>query len=109
MVTITGTSGKRELNGQTEIRNVLGSADMQITRKDGQTQSGFSILPSAYIAIEPRTGPDGVLRFHIYGGGYGHGVGMSQNGAQGMAKEGKDYKEILEFFYEGAEIREAAE
>ena len=109
LVTISGTDGSRELNGQTEIRNVLGSSDMEITRKDGQTQSGFSILPSAYIAIEPRTGPDGVLRFHIYGGGYGHGVGMSQNGAQGMAKEGKDYKDILEFFYEGVEIREAAE
>ena len=108
-VTITGTEGKRELSGQTEIRNVLGSADMEITRKDGQVQSGFSILPSPYIAVEPRTGPDGVLRFHIYGGGYGHGVGMSQNGAQGMAQEGKNYQEILKFFYDGVEIREATE
>ena len=29
---------------------------------------------------------------------------MSQNGAQGMAKKGKNYKEILKFFYDGCEI-----
>ena len=68
---------------------------------------GFSILPSAYISIEKRTGADGILSFYIYGGGYGHGAGMSQNGAQEMAKDGKDYQAILNFFYEGAEIREA--
>jgi stage II sporulation protein D len=31
--------------------------------------------------------------------GYGHGVGMSQYGAQGMAKEGYNYKEILSHYY----------
>lgn len=44
--------------------------------------------------------------FTVWGGGYGHGVGMSQNGAQQMAREGNDYKDILTFFYEGAEVRE---
>ncbi|HBS59969.1 MAG TPA: stage II sporulation protein D [Firmicutes bacterium] len=36
--------------------------------------------------------------------GYGHGVGMSQYGANGMAKEGKGYKEILLYFYQGTEL-----
>ncbi len=36
--------------------------------------------------------------------GYGHGVGMSQFGANGMAKEGKDYTEILKHYYTGVEI-----
>lgn len=36
--------------------------------------------------------------------GSGHGVGMSQYGAQGMAKEGKNYKDILLHFYTGVEI-----
>ncbi len=31
---------------------------------------------------------------------------MSQNGAQGMAKAGKDYREILEFFFPGTRIAE---
>lgn len=36
--------------------------------------------------------------------GYGHGVGMSQFGADGMAKEGKIYTEILKHYYQGVEI-----
>lgn len=37
----------------------------------------------------------------MIGRGYGHGVGMSQYGAQGMAKAGKSYKEILGYYYRG--------
>ena len=36
--------------------------------------------------------------------GFGHGIGMSQYGAQGMALEGYDYKEILKHYYTGIEI-----
>ncbi len=36
--------------------------------------------------------------------GYGHGVGMSQYGANSMAKDGSDYKEILAHFYPGTKI-----
>lgn len=36
--------------------------------------------------------------------GYGHGVGMSQYGAEAMAQHGADYKEILLHYYTGAEI-----
>ena len=40
----------------------------------------------------------------IEGGGYGHGVGLSQNGANAMAAEGKGYQEILKFFYDGIAV-----
>jgi len=36
--------------------------------------------------------------------GYGHGVGMSQYGANGMAKKGYDYREILSHYYTGVVI-----
>jgi len=36
--------------------------------------------------------------------GYGHGVGMSQWGAEGMANKGYNYKEILKHYYTGVEI-----
>jgi stage II sporulation protein D len=39
----------------------------------------------------------------VEGGGFGHGVGMSQNGANQMALLGKDYLEILSYFYPGTE------
>lgn len=41
----------------------------------------------------------------LYGKGYGHGVGMSQNGAIAMARKGYDYESILNFYYPGVTIR----
>ncbi|MFH1269914.1 MAG: SpoIID/LytB domain-containing protein, partial [Candidatus Omnitrophota bacterium] len=37
--------------------------------------------------------------------GWGHGVGMCQWGAYFMAKEGRDYKEILAYYYPGTKIK----
>ena len=36
--------------------------------------------------------------------GYGHGIGMSQYGANGMALEGKTYKDIVTHYYTGVAI-----
>lgn len=36
--------------------------------------------------------------------GFGHGIGMSQFGANGMAKEGKNYQDIIKHYYQGVEI-----
>ena len=36
---------------------------------------------------------------------YGHGVGMSQYGANGMAKEGYSYQEIIKHYYQDVEIK----
>ena len=41
--------------------------------------------------------------------GIGHGLGLSQYSANEMAKDGKSYQEILQYFYEGTEIKEVAE
>lgn len=38
--------------------------------------------------------------------GYGHGVGMSQTGADSLAKQGKNYKEIIHHFYTDVEIKD---
>jgi stage II sporulation protein D len=39
--------------------------------------------------------------------GFGHGVGMSQYGANGMAKEGNKYEEIVKYYYKGVSINES--
>jgi stage II sporulation protein D len=39
-----------------------------------------------------------------HGGGWGHGVGMSQTGAVGMAERGRSYEEILRHYYRGVEL-----
>ena len=45
--------------------------------------------------------------FVLAGGGWGHGVGMSQWGALGQAKAGRDYRAILGHYYRGTEIGQA--
>ncbi|MGI8408165.1 MAG: SpoIID/LytB domain-containing protein, partial [Actinomycetota bacterium] len=43
----------------------------------------------------------------ITGGGFGHGIGMSQYGAYGRAKNGKSAEQILEHYYKGAQVASA--
>lgn len=52
------------------------------------------------------TTPDSVV---FEGSGWGHGIGMSQYGARGMAAEGASYTEILSHFYTGAGVAQAAD
>ena len=54
------------------------------------------LAPSSSIAAE---------RLVIEGGGFGHGVGMSQYGAMGQAKLGRSYREILRHYYAQTDIQ----
>ncbi|KZR85453.1 Amidase enhancer precursor [Synechococcus sp. MIT S9509] len=47
----------------------------------------------------------GTIVLEAAGQGYGHGVGMSQWGAHGLASQGADFREILHHYYRGATIR----
>ncbi len=46
---------------------------------------------------------DNKIKFKVIG--YGHGVGLSQTGSNTLAKEGKNYKEIIEHYYKDIEIQ----
>ena len=46
---------------------------------------------------------DGQFTFTTYG--YGHGVGMSQNGANFLAKQGYTFEDILKFYYPGITVQ----
>ncbi|HVL63771.1 MAG TPA: SpoIID/LytB domain-containing protein [Actinomycetota bacterium] len=59
-------------------------------------------FPSNRLTISSRRG---VVR--VEGRGWGHGVGMSQWGAEGMARRGASYRDILRHYYRGAEIGSA--
>lgn len=58
-------------------------------------------LKSTNFKIEKQ---DENIKFEVIG--YGHGVGMSQTGADAMAKQGSNYEEIIKHFYTGVEIKE---
>lgn len=61
-------------------------------------------LPSSCFVLKDQEGS-----LKITTKGVGHGIGMSQYTANEMAKEGKNYEEILQYFFEGTEIKEVAE
>ena len=72
--------GNHNISG-TEARTILGlkSTNFSIVRENGK------------------------IKFDVKG--YGHGVGMSQTGADSMAKQGKNCEEIIKHFYVGVEIK----
>lgn len=105
---VTGSEGEKTISRQDNIRSALGDERLTLIQKNGKESSQkWSSLPSGFLTIESMgTNEAGEKVFRIYGGGYGHGVGMSQNGAQGMAKAGMSCEEILKFFYDGVTVEE---
>lgn len=94
-VTLTYQKGKVKLKNEYTIRLCLAALKPEITLKDG-TKLSSQMLPSACFYIKSQKKKNLELR----GGGFGHGLGMSQNGANELAKSGYDYKKILNFFYQ---------
>lgn len=73
-------------------------------RVGSKTFNGFDLrqkldLRSTNFTVEPQGG-----KIVFKTTGYGHGVGMCQYGANGMAKEGKDFRAILTYYYTGVKI-----
>ena len=65
----------------------------------GAARSLFSLRSASFDVAEE----DGVFTFSVTG--YGHGVGMSQYGANAMARAGSGWREILAHYYTGAELQ----
>ena len=102
--------GEKILHSEYDIRSLLAPSGIEITRQDGSVVKGTKLLPSAYFTLqENKTETGSITGYEITGGGYGHGVGMSQNGAKGMANAGKNYREILSYFYKDVELGDVAE
>lgn len=94
--------GDGEVVNEYEIRSFLAPDKEIFAGKEKEKKKGGSLLPSAYFSLEERE--DGFL---ICGGGYGHGVGMSQTAAGKMAEEGYIWEEILLYFFRDVEISRA--
>ncbi|MBO5797010.1 MAG: SpoIID/LytB domain-containing protein, partial [Clostridia bacterium] len=67
----------------------------------GRQLRGAFDLRSAVFTVEYRAESGFIFTVH----GYGHGVGMSQYGANCLAEQGKTWREILEYYYTGVTIQ----
>lgn len=89
------------------VQQIAGQPPIRIKCHNGNIISNYGILPSGFFVIDQIT-EQGVLQSAtFYGGGNGHGVGMSQNGVKGMIEEGYTFEEILKHYYTGTEIKES--
>lgn len=107
---VTDDTGQVEqIEGEYDIRKFLSEGMGTIYLQDGEEMSDMNLLPSAYFILEPEYENDSLTGYLVKGGGYGHGRGMSQNGAKHMALEEMDYKEILKHYYPDADVKDMSD
>src|SRR4051794_16698052 len=69
---------------------------MKTTRAKG---IAVAVAVSGMLAASGLPATAAAAKWTIHGRGFGHGVGMSQYGAYGYAKHGRDYRSILKHYY----------
>lgn len=97
----------REIVFETEEGSFRAFRDNIRSRLRYVTSSGsHASLRSTLFFIEAITdrATGATTGWKAYGGGWGHGVGMSQTGAVGMAERGRTYEEILKHYYQGVSL-----
>ena len=89
---VVGEKGSYTIGKELEIRRALSDSHLK--------SSCFEVVKTE------QAGADGnEVCFVLNGRGWGHGVGLCQIGAAVMGDEGKDYEEILKYYYKNADIR----
>lgn len=87
-----------------QIMNLTGSGRVHSIRLGGKVFSGAELrlqLGLNSTNFHCRLEKDQVIFKTI---GYGHGVGLCQYGADGLAKQGKSYQQILDYYYQGVQL-----
>ncbi len=96
LLKIETSKGTWKVKKELFIRNLFKNDSLNLKR-----------LASAKIFFDQIKDNQGqLLSLHIYGLGSGHGVGMQQVGAEGLARLGKNYSDILSHYYSGAHIEQ---
>ena len=98
-ILISGTKANVLVQTEYNIRELLSPMGNKVIRKDKSVVETLNLLPSAFFVLD-----DTKNGIKITGGGYGHGVGMSQNGVKALADLKYKYEEILEHYYKGTKL-----
>ena len=85
-------------------KRILGEP-IYLQRKGAESLTGNSMLPSGFFAVKEMKSAEGKLTgVALYGGGNGHGVGLSQYGAKYLAEQGKTAAEIIACYFPGTKV-----
>ncbi len=94
----------RGTSGRVESVLITGTDGAEVVRRDA-IRSRLGGLRSNLFMVEPKLDADGQPEYFVFtGAGWGHGVGMCQTGAAGMASDGYTAQDILEHYYPRAEL-----
>lgn len=98
---------KRGVSGRIIEMQLAGDRGAQTISSQAAIRTAFTppLKSSAFLIEQSGTGEN--LTFTFRGTGSGHGVGMCQTGAMGMANAGKDFREILKHYYPKATVEKA--
>ena len=91
---------ERGVSGRARSLRVTGATRSEVIRGELRIRQAFGNLRSSLFVVEVQAG-SAIFR----GAGFGHGVGMCQTGAIGMAEAGRNYREILRHYYPGTALR----
>ena len=105
---IQGENQNATLENEYVIRKFLSIKGLSVSRNDGSVCDTMELLPSACFIVDFRK-EQGTGTFVFTGGGYGHGVGMSQNGAKHLAENGLGWRDILQIFYQNITLENLQE
>lgn len=107
-IVLSTDSGDFKVIGENNIRHLLtpDAADFTITPLYGDKIKNMTVMPSSFFVIDKTMQGSKIKNVTIYGGGFGHGVGMSQYGVIGLVRSGKNYKDILDIFYKGIKLED---
>lgn len=87
------------ITGEYAIREFLSPYSLPLTNQK-EIVTDKKVLPSGYFVIDTTKESGALTSITLYGGGYGHGAGMSQNAAKAMAEAGMVYRQILAEFFD---------
>jgi peptidoglycan hydrolase-like amidase len=103
---LTLTTGIVEVRGWESLRQTIGRTNTGGTpRACGTSTIAANFVLNNPSAIDVARNADGTVSdLTVYGGGWGHNLGMSQFGAHGRGKSGQTFIEILRAYYTGVDI-----
>ncbi len=76
----------------------------------GESMKNYSLMPSSFFTMEKTYDENKLIKsITFYGGGNGHSVGLSQNGARELLERGMTIEEVIEHYYSGAVVSNIGE
>lgn len=99
-IRFVGTQNTILVCSEYNVRTLLAPTNSIIYRQDDSKIENQTLLPSAFFVTDQTE-----KGIKITGGGYGHGVGMSQNGVKALSDLGYQYEEIVAYYYRNTHLK----